>query len=399
MRVLSTKMLEMKESSVRKLTSYGNAAEAAAKHVYKLNIGQPDLKTPVEYYQNIRNYDNPVIEYMPSNGTPELIKAIEKYYRETGIRVTKSHIAVTTGGSEAMLFALLAITNPGDEVIVFEPYYSNYSTFFSISGMTPVAVRTLPSQGFHIDIDTLEAALTEKTKAIIVTNPGNPTGAVMSQQEIRGIADFAMKHDLYIIADEVYREIVFDGRAIVSFGFMEDIWDRLILIDSVSKRFNACGARIGFLVSKNKEIMKLISKLCQGRLAVSTVEQAGALGLFSSGPHTIQTVRDEFQRRRDAVYESLMKIPGIVCQKPEGAFYMMAELPVDDACKFLIWMLEEFDEGGETVMAAPADGFYLHPEFGKRQIRIAYVLEPNKLVHAIWLMGLGISRYPGRIPA
>lgn len=396
MKQLSQKMLNMKASSVRKLTAYANEAEAKGKKIYRLNIGQPDLHVPDEYYEHIRAFDEPTVEYMPSNGVPELLEVIEKYYKGAGINIEKNHIFVTTGGTEAVMFALLALTNPEDEFIVFEPYYSNYNTFFTISGATPVAVTTYTENGFHINKDALEEKITDKTKAIFVTNPGNPTGTVLTKEEVRIIADVAKEKDLYIIADEVYREIVFDGREITSFGFLEDIHDRLIIIDSVSKRFNACGARIGVIISKNKEVLEVISKLCQGRLAVSTIEQYGAIGLYSAGYRIINQIRDEFERRRDVIYDNIKKIPGVICRKPEGAFYVVCKLPVDDSNKFLIWMLEEFDDNGETVMAAPADGFYATEGLGKDEIRIAYVLEPKKLDRAMHILAKGIEAYNNR---
>lgn len=393
MKQLSNKMLDMKASSVRKLTKYASDAEARGKKVYRLNIGQPDLEVPEEYYNHVRDYKSPTIEYMPSNGIKELLQAVQKYYKEGGINIEEKNIAVTTGGTEGVLFTLLALINPGDEVVVFEPYYSNYNTFFTITGAKPVAVTTYPENGFHFEKEELEAKITDKTKAIWVTNPGNPTGTVLTPKEVRMIADVAKEHDLYIVADEVYREIVFDGREVTSFGFHEDIHDRLIIIDSVSKKFSACGARIGFVISKNEEFFSIMAKLCQGRLSVSTIEQYGAVGLFEAGFREIYRVRDEFQKRRDVVYEGLKKIPGIICEKPEGAFYVVCKLPVDDANKFLIWMLEEFDHNGETVMAAPADGFYATEGLGYNEIRIAYVLEPDKLERALEILAKGIEAY------
>lgn len=396
MKELSQKMLSMKASSVRKLTQYAIEAEARGKKIYKLNIGQPDLCVPQEYYDRIKSFNEPTVEYMPSNGIPELLNAVKKYYNEVGIKVEKDNIAITTGGTEAVLFTLLALINPGDEVIVFEPYYSNYNTFFTITGATPVPVTTYAENGFHFKKEQLEAKITSKTKAIWVTNPGNPTGTVLTEEEIKTVAELAKANDLYIVADEVYREMVFDGREITSFGFIEDIQDRLIFIDSVSKRFNACGARIGVVISKNKEFFSIISKLCQGRLAVSTIEQQGAVGLYSTGFRVIHEIRDEFQKRRDVIYNNLKKIPGVVCEKPEGAFYVVCKLPVDDSTKFLIWMLEEFEDHGETIMAAPADGFYATEGLGKDEIRIAYVLESDKLDRAMQILAKGIEAYNKR---
>jgi aspartate aminotransferase len=396
MKQLSHKMLKMKASSVRRLTKHADDAEARGKKIFRLNIGQPDLKVPMEYYERIRAFQEPTVEYMPSQGVPELLEAVEKYYQGIGIDVDRNHIYITTGGTEAIMFTLLALTNPEDEILIFEPYYSNYNTFFTMTGSHPVAVTTYAENGFHVERSAIEAKITDKTKAIFVTNPGNPTGAVFTEEEIRMIADVAKEHDLYIICDEVYREMVFDGRKPTSFGYLEDIHDRLILIDSVSKRYSACGARIGVLISKNDEILELISKLCQGRLAVSTIEQHAAVGLYSTGFRVIHEIRDEFEKRRDVVYESLKKIPGVFCQKPEGAFYLICKLPVEDTNDFLIWMLKEFEDEGETVMAAPADGFYATEGLGKDEIRIAYVLEPEKLQRAIEILGKGLEQYNSR---
>ena len=389
-------MLDMKASSVRRLTKYAEEAEAAGKKIFKLNIGQPDLKVPMEYYEKIRAFNEPTVEYMPSQGIPELLEAVETYYQSIGIDVDRNHIYVTTGGTEAVMFTLLALTNPEDEVLIFEPYYSNYNTFFTMTGSHPIPVTTYAENGFHVERSAIEARITERTKAIFVTNPGNPTGTVLTVEEIRMIADVAKEHDLYIICDEVYREMVFDGGKPTSFGHLTDIHDRLILIDSVSKRYSACGARIGVLISKNDEILSLISKLCQGRLAVSTIEQNGAVGLYSTGFRVINEIREEFEMRRDVVFESLKKIPGVFCQKPEGAFYLICKLPVEDSNDFLIWMLSEFEDNGETVMAAPADGFYATEGLGRDEIRIAYVLEPEKLKRAIEILGKGLAAYNSR---
>lgn len=397
MKQLSQKMTNMKASSVRNLTRFADEAEAKGKKVYRLNIGQPDLKVPPEYYEYIRKFNEPTVEYMPSNGINELIESVTKYYNEAGISVENEHIAITTGGTEAVLFTMLALTNPGDEFIVFEPYYSNYNTFFTITGAVPVAVTTYAENGFHFGKQELIERITDKTKAIWVTSPGNPTGTVLTKEEVRMIADVAKEYDLYIVADEVYREIVFDDREITSFGFLEDIHDRLVIIDSVSKRFSACGARIGAVITKNEEIFSVVAKLCQGRLAVSTIEQHGAVGLYSTGYRVINEVRNEFQRRRDVVYETLNRIPGVFCKKPEGAFYVVTKLPVDDSNRFLKWMLTDFDVDGETVMAAPGEGFYATDGLGKNEIRIAYVLEPDKLERALLILEQGLKEYGKRM--
>ena len=339
-------MTDMQASSVRKLAQYADEAEAAGKKIYRLNIGQPDLPVPQEYYDHIRAFDEDTVEYMPSNGIPELIEAVDRYYQGIGMDMGTEHIAVTTGGTEGMLMTLLALVNPGDEILLLEPYYSNYNTYFTITGAIPVAVTTYAENGFHFGRKDVEEKITDKTKAIWVTNPGNPTGMVMTDEEVGIIADLAIEKDLYIVADEVYREIVFDGRAVTSFALHPNILDRLIIIDSVSKRFSACGARIGVIMSRSEEFFQIVSKLCQGRLAVSTIEQHGAVGLYSTGSRVIDSVRIEFEKRRNIVYEELQKIPGLICQKPEGSFYVICKLPVADSTDFLIWMLQHYEDNG-----------------------------------------------------
>ncbi len=393
MKKLSKTMENMEVSSVRKLTKYAVKAKEAGKKVYHLNIGQPDLPVPEEYYEHVRAFHEKTVEYMPSQGMPQLLAAMVDFYNKRGIEVEKDNVLVTVGGSEAVLMTMLALTNRGDEYIVFEPYYSNYNTYFSISGGRPVPVRTDGAKGFHIERESIEEKITDRTKAIIVTNPGNPTGTVLTKEELEVVADIAKDKDLYIIADEVYREIVFDGRKPLSFAFLEGIRDRLIILDSVSKRFSACGARIGTVITWNKGVYDLIYKLCQGRLSVSTLEQHGALGLYASGDRAIDRVRDEFEKRRNTVCSSLAKIPGLEFNKPEGAFYMMCKLPVADATDFLKWMLEEFDYQGETVMAAPGDGFYHTKGAGRDEIRIAFTLECEKMKRAIEILGRGLEEY------
>lgn len=390
---VSHKFSSMEASSVRKLSAFADEAKQKGKKVYHLNIGQPDLETPDAYFERIREFHEKTTEYMPSLGVPELVEAIRRYYREFGIHYDRNQIAVTTGGTEALLFTFLAIANEGDEILLPEPFYSNYSTFFTISGAVCVPVTTCVENGFHFTEKDLESKITKRTKAILISNPGNPTGVVLSMEEIRMIADVAERYDLYIIADEVYREFVFDGKPVSSFGFISGIEDRLIIIDSVSKRFNACGARIGSLLTKNKEVFSIVTKLCQGRLSCSTVEQYGAVGLYETDRHYIYDAREQYQRRRDIVYEALHQVPGVVCQKTEGAFYMIAKLPVEDVEDFLIWLLTSFEIDGETVMAAPAEGFYKTIGLGKSEIRIAYVLEEEDLSKAMRILIEGLKEY------
>jgi len=390
---VSTRFKQMEASSVRKLSGFADEAKKRGRKVYHLNIGQPDLATPQPYFDQIRSFNALSTEYMPSLGIPELIASIQNYYGELGIHYTRGQIAVTCGGTEALLFAFLAIINEGDEILLPEPFYSNYATFFTISGATCVPITTYAENGFHFTKEDLLARLTPRTKAILISNPGNPTGMVMTMEEIAMVADIAGKYDLYIIADEVYREFVFDDRPISSFGFLPDIQDRLIMIDSVSKRYNACGARIGALLTKNREIFSIVTKLCQGRLSCSTMEQYGAVGLYGSDKSYITAARDQYQKRRDIVYGLLHQIPGVICEKPEGAFYLISKLPLNDVEKFLTWLLTDFEIEGETVMAAPAEGFYQTKGLGRNELRIAYVLDEPELTKAMIILAEGLKRY------
>ncbi len=393
MKELSKKFTDMNASSIRVLAGYADQAEKQGKKIYRLNIGQPDLHVPDEYYEEVRRFHAPVIEYMASPGLASLRQTMADYYNEAGIDADKDDFLVTAGGTEAIMFSYLALTNPGDEFIVFEPYYSNYNTLFTIAGAKPAAVTTLVENGFHFRREDLEAKINDKTKAIMVTSPGNPTGTVLTDEEMDVIADAAKKYDLFVIADEVYREMVFDGGKVKSFGHRKDIYDRLIIVDSVSKRFNACGTRIGSIFTKNKEAFAIMEKLCQGRLSVSTIEQHGAIGLYSTRNKLIGQIRDEFEKRRDIVYEAMRLIPGVVVTKPEGAFYVMAKLPIDDADRFSKWMLTEFEYEGETVMAASGASFYATEGLGKNEIRIAYVLKEKDLQRALFLLKKGLEEY------
>ena len=310
------------------------------------------------------------------------------------MNLERNDVLITAGGSEALTLAFLSIINPGDEVIVAEPYYTNYLTFIQAADGVVKPVTTYAEEGYKYAIrERLEAVVTDKTKMISIVNPGNPTGCILSREDMRVIADFAKEHDLWILADEVYREFAYDGREMTSFGQIPDIEDRVIIIDSVSKRFSACGARIGLLISKNHDLISSVMKIAQGRLCVSTVDQVGAAALFRLPKEYYDEVKAEYCGRRDAAYEELMKIPGVVCQKPGGAFYMTAKLPVDNVEDFLMFLLTEFDDNGETVMFAPAEGFYATPGLGKDEMRIAYVLKKEDMRRGVELIRLGIEAY------
>ena len=395
---LSNRIEALPYSAIRKLTPYADKAKKAGKKIYHLNIGAPDVKTPDLFLDAIKNLDLDVLTYAPSKGLPELIEATSKYYKSWGMDFDPEDIVVTTGGSEALLFAILAITDEGDEILTCEPFYANYNSFSYETGIKMNSFSSSVQDGFHLpNKETIEKAITPKTKAILLSNPCNPTGTVYNKEELRMVADIAKAHDLFILSDEVYREFTFDGAEFVSFATFEDVKDRVIVLDSISKRFSACGARIGTIASKNKEIMSACVKLVTGRLAAPTLEQVGAASLYNNiDPSYYKDVQEEYERRRDCIYEELNKIEGVTTYKPGGAFYIMPEIPVDNAEDFAIWMLEEFDVDGETVMMAPAEGFYQNTEKGRSQIRLAFVLNCDDLRRACHIIKLGIEAYNNR---
>ena len=372
------------------------AAKEAGKKIYHLNIGQPDLPTPTAFYDAIRNFRQETLAYSASPGCPELISAIRGYYKYSlGVDVENNDILITTGGSEALLLVCLSILDPYTEVIVPEPYYPNYSTFVHAAGGTIRALPTCPEEGYRYAIrERIEALITPNTRAIMITNPGNPTGVTLTQEEMRMIADVAKENDLYLISDEVYREFCYEeGAGVPTMGRFADIADNLIITDSVSKQFSTCGARVGCVVTKNKELQKALLKFCQSRLAVATMDQMGAAALYSVDKAYYDANRAEYIRRRDLVYDRLKGIPGVVVTKPQGAFYIMAALPVDDTRNFQNWLLTSFDDEGDTVMFAPGGPFYETPGKGLNEVRIAYVLKEEDLNRAMDLLELGIARY------
>ena len=391
---LSSKALACGQSPMRKFHPYAVAAAAAGKKIYHLNIGQPDIHTPDALYDAIHSFRTPVLAYAASPGIPELIEAIRKYYENIGVGLDESGILITAGGSEALQIAANCLLDDGDEVIVPEPFYPNYHTFITTAGGVIHPLHTKPEEGyFYADRARIEACITPKTKAIMITNPGNPTGTCLTEEQMKMLLDVAVEHDLYLVADEVYREFTYDGEPLHSFGKFDYGQENLILIDSVSKRFSACGARMGALISRNPEFIAQAMKLCQGRLCSATLDQLGAAALYSVDPDYFTATRDEYRRRRNACVEGLHKIPGVVCGEPKGAFYLMAKLPVDDADKFQTWLLEEFEDQGETLMFAPGEGFYATPGKGKDEIRIAYVLNEADIRRSMELLGIAIARY------
>ena len=390
----SSKALRCQQSPMRKFHPYAVAAAAAGKKIYHLNIGQPDIQTPPQLFEAVRSFHEATLAYAPSPGIPALIDAICSYYARIGVTLDAGNVLVTTGGSEALQIACNCILDDGDEIIIPEPFYPNYHTFVTTAGASIHPLHTKPEEGyFFADREKIEACITSKTKAIMITNPGNPTGTCLTREEMKMILDVAVEHDLYLIADEVYREFAYETGELLSFLQFGYGYENLILIDSVSKRFSACGARIGCLISRNVEFMAQALKYCQARLSVATLDQVAAAALYSVGPEYFAAVREEYHRRRDTVVRKLHEIPGVVCECPKGAFYLMAALPVDDAEKFQQWLLEEFDDHGDTVMFAAGGPFYATPGKGLNEIRIAYVLKQEDLERAMDLLALGIQKY------
>ncbi|MEI3090282.1 MAG: pyridoxal phosphate-dependent aminotransferase [Oscillospiraceae bacterium] len=390
----SSKALRCQQSPMRKFHPYAVAAAAAGKKIYHLNIGQPDIQTPPQLFEAVRSFHEATLAYAPSPGIPALIDAICSYYARIGVTLDAGNVLVTTGGSEALQIACNCILDDGDEIIIPEPFYPNYHTFITTAGASIHPLHTRPEEGyFFADRAKIEACITPNTRAIMITNPGNPTGTCLTRDEMKMILDVAVEHDLYLIADEVYREFAYETGELLSFLQFGYGYENLILIDSVSKRFSACGARIGCLISRNVEFMAQALKYCQARLSVATLDQVAAAALYSVGPEYFAAVREEYHRRRDTVVRKLHEIPGVVCECPKGAFYLMAALPVDDAEKFQQWLLEEFDDHGDTVMFAAGGPFYATPGKGLNEIRIAYVLKQEDLERAMDLLALGIQKY------
>ena len=394
----SSKVQKCGLSPMRKFHPYAVAAEAKGRNIYHLNIGQPDIETPKAFFDAVSNFGKAVLEYAPSTGVECYLEAVRDYYTNLGFPITCDDIMATHGGSEALEIIMSCILEDGDEILIPEPFYPNYSTFVEITGASIRPIPTDPEKGYrYATREQIEPLINAHTRAILVTNPGNPTGVVLNHQEMRLLADIAKEHEIFLISDEVYREIVYTGEKLSSMLEFQDAAENVIVVDSVSKRFSSCGARVGALISRNQELMAQAMKICQGRLCAATLDQVGAAAMYRELPAEYYTsVREEYQRRRDTVVESLSKIPGIRFSHPDGAFYVMATLPVDDAEKLQYFLLEEFEDHGETVMYTPAESFYATPGKGRNEIRIAYVTNPAELSRSIELLGLGIAAYNAR---
>ena len=382
-------------SPMRKFHPLAVQAKKAGKEIFHLNIGQPDLETPQAFYDAIRDFQDATLAYEASPGMPVLIDAVRDYYRDLGVELEPNDVLVTTGGSEALLLTFLSILDPYTEVIIPEPYYPNYTTFVHAAGGRIRALPTSPQEGYQYAYrERIESLITNNTRAIMITNPGNPTGVVLSEEQMRMIADIAKKHDLFLICDEVYREFCYDDKfGVPCMARYRDLDDNLIIIDSVSKRFSACGARVGCVVTRNQELQQALLKFCQSRLAVATIDQLGAAALYSVPKSYYEESKEKYRQRRDLVVSRLRQIPGVGVEEPMGAFYLMVSLPVDDADKFQQWLLTAFDDQGQTVMFAPGAPFYETPGKGINEVRIAYVRDLPELERAMELLALGIARY------
>ena len=394
---LSKKIQAMELSPIRKFVPYADAAVKAGKKVYRLNIGQPDIKTPKAFFEAVKNFDQDVLAYANSQGVDVLLDAIVGYYRRLNLDFEKKDLLITNGGSEAINMLMTAILDPDDEVIMAEPFYTNYKTFVGQAGGKVVAIPTTADDGYQYAVrEKIEGVLTDKTKAICIINPGNPTGKVLTHEEMKLIVDIALAHDLFIIADEVYREFVYDGKEMSTFASFKEAEQNVVIVDSVSKRFSACGARVGSIASKNEELMGNLMKLCQARLCCPTIDQIGAAALYRMDPSYFNDIKKEYEYRRNVSVKALNEIEGIKFGIPEGAFYITAQLPVDNAEDFLMFLLQDFDLDGETVMFAPAGGFFGTKGVGQSDIRIAYVLNAEDMKAGINIIKEGIQAYNNR---
>lgn len=393
---ISARAQSIQESPIRKLSALANAAKKKGTTVYHLNIGQPDIHTPAVFLQKIIDYKEKVLSYGPSDGLEALKEAMVHYFDYFNIKLENKNIVIATGGSEAISFAFNAVADPGDEIIIPEPFYTNYNGYASLCNVKIVPVTTRAEDGFHLpDIKEFEKKISPRTRAILLCSPNNPTGTVYNVSELKTIGEFAKKHDLYLIADEVYKEFTYDGKTHFSVLQLEGLEDRVIVVDSISKRYSACGARIGAVISRNEEVMKGISKFAQARLCPPTLEQIGAIGAYELPHDYFKDVMAEYQKRRDILFEILTSHKGIILQKPEGAFYIMAKLPITDGETFARWLLNEFNENNETVMIAPGEGFYSTPGRGKNEVRLAYVIEASKLERAARLLLTALEQFKG----
>lgn len=396
MPVISKKGLSMPESPIRKLVPYAEDAKKKGKKVYHLNIGQPDIKTPQVAIDALKEANIEVLEYSHSAGFESYRKGLVGYYKNVGIDLDSENILVSTGGSEAILFTLNTITDPGDEIIIPEPFYANYNGFGISAGVQVVPVMSSIKNGFALPpIEDFEKLISSKTKAIMICNPGNPTGYLYSKEELQKLRDLVLRHDIYLIADEVYREFAYDNHEHYSILNLDGLSDNAIVIDSVSKRYSMCGARIGCLVSRNKAFMDTAMKYAQARLSPPTLAQIASEAALKTGPEYFIEVKEEYLERRNTLVTGLNSIEGVTCPSPKGAFYAIAALPIESAEHFAQWLLSDFDYNNETVMLAPAQGFYATPNSGLNEVRLAYVLNNEALIKSVEIIKQALAVYPG----
>jgi aspartate aminotransferase len=393
---ISQRTLHIPTSPIRKLAPIANRVEKTKK-IYHLNIGQPDIPTPESFFKGVASYHPKVVAYGKSQGDAKLLEGIRKYYAEWGMDYAIDDIFVTNGGSEALSFAIMTTCDPGDNVLMFEPFYANYKSFTGAYNVEIQGVPTSPDTGYHLpDQETVESYITDRTRAMLITNPGNPTGVIYTREEMDMLARIALKYDMTLIADEVYREFVYDGEY-TSFGMLHELDDNLVLIDSVSKRYSACGARSGCIITKNRDLQQELLKCCQARLSCPNIEQLGAAALYSTPKSYWEEVKKEYTKRRDTIKACLAAMPGVISSDPKGAFYVMVKMPIDDTEKFAKWLLEDFDIDGETVMITPGNGFYASDvNRGQDEARLAYVLNTHDLEKAMHILAEGLKAYPGR---
>lgn len=391
---LSRRAHEMPASPIRKLAPLADAAKARGTRVLHLNIGQPDIETPACMRDRLKQIESKVLEYSPSGGTPEFIRSLTRYYeRRLGLQLSPSQILATTGGSEAILFSFLACANQGDDVMVIEPYYANYKAFATMAGLNLVPVTSRQRDGFHLPPrQVFERMLTPRTRILIICNPSNPTGTVYTREELDMVADFCREHGLFLVSDEVYREFVYDDRRAISALELPDADEFVIVVDSLSKRYSACGIRLGSLVTRNAEVYDACLRMAQGRLSPPGLAQFIAVGAESLGDEYTRDMVAEYRARRDVLYQGLMSIPGVELREPEGAFYCMPSLPIDNADDFAVWLLSDFSHEGATVMLAPASGFYASP-LGRNAVRLAYVLNQDDLRRSVEVLRHALERY------
>ncbi|HUD18994.1 MAG TPA: pyridoxal phosphate-dependent aminotransferase [Patescibacteria group bacterium] len=393
---VSKRLLNVPASPIRKLVPFAMAAKKAGVHVYHLNIGDPDIKTPGVMMDVLKNWNIDPIGYSQSQGQPEFLEALKIYYNRLGYGfIDIPNIQVTSGGSEAISMALFAISEPDDEVIVFEPFYANYNTYAVVNGVKLVPVRTSIENGFHLpEKSVIEKHISKRTKAILICSPNNPTGTVFTKAEMDMLVGLAKKHGLFMLVDEVYREYTYDGRMQTSLlSYMQEIPDQAIMLDSMSKRYNLCGVRLGVLVSLNADVMAGVLRIGQGRLSSGIVDQMIAAKLTEVPESWLHQTHEEWAKRRDVLYEGLKKIPGVTIPKPEGAFYSIVGLPISDSEDFAKWLLTDFRDNNETVMVAPAAGFYATRGLGKNEVRIAYVLNTKALKRSVELLSKALTEY------